>query len=877
MTATLEASYQPLQPFGADPADTGDETPQESGVMIHVVPESGRARWNHVEDLDAFFTRMYHYHQKHGFACMMLQELLELGQFVFVAGFATFLLHCVDYPVLFRGKSNATKVSLPDAVVVGGECVAQVAPVTWLCLFVAGVFWLLRAVKVAYHLVQFWDIKAFFNSALRIPDSELDNLTWHEVQRRVREVQREQQMCIHKQDLSELDIYHRILRFKNYMVAMVNKSVLPLRWRVPFLGEIVFLTRGLKYNIELLLFWGPWAPFENSWHLREDYKKAARRQELARQLATHMLWVGVANFALMPVITLWQILYSVFNYTEMIKREPGSLGTRRWSLFGRLYLRHLNELEHELNARLNRAYRPASRYMGSFTSPLLTVVAKNVSFMTGAFLAVLLILTIYDEDVLTVEHVLTAITVFGGIIACCRSFIPDENLVFCPEKLMTAVLAHAHYLPDSWRGQAHTARVRDEFAQLFQYKAVYVLEELASPLVTPFVIIFLLRRHALDIVDFLRNFTVEVVGVGDVCSFAQMDVRRHGSPAWQAGAPDPDVGVTPARDPYAQAEDGKTELSLVHFTLTNPEWRPPTAGARGFVAALRERVLRDVGAAGGVARPGGAVPATVAPDAEGRVSPDTATAAALGLGPHRLPDPAYDYSESLGSISGLGLGLNSVVASALRHTLAKPDPLPSLVPTFGTLPSQHQLQRQQQLSTSSQQTSAMASSQPPAMRGGLNRAEGPLLHPDRGLLYSLNQQGLSMGASVFGPAGEAAAVAAAAAAVGGGGGGAAGPEDLLLLAPGAEGTAADMSLSALYLHEVHHRLVHQGGRLEAAVGVGGGGGGPASGTVGVGAGEGYQQSSAPDLWTTHSPRSVETTPLLDPGSRGHLHGHGPPS
>lgn len=36
------------------------------------------ARWNHVEDLDSFFTRVYHYHQKHGFACMMLYEILEL-------------------------------------------------------------------------------------------------------------------------------------------------------------------------------------------------------------------------------------------------------------------------------------------------------------------------------------------------------------------------------------------------------------------------------------------------------------------------------------------------------------------------------------------------------------------------------------------------------------------------------------------------------------------------------------------------------------------------------------------------------------------------------------------------------------------------------
>ena len=39
-----------------------------------------------------------------------------------------------------------------------------------------------------------------------------------------------------------------------------------------------------------------------------------------------------------------------------------------------------------------------------------------------------------------------------------------------------------------------------------------------------------IRHKSLEIVDFFRNFTVEVTGVGDVCSFAQMDVRRHGNP-----------------------------------------------------------------------------------------------------------------------------------------------------------------------------------------------------------------------------------------------------------------------------------------------------------------------------------------------------------
>jgi hypothetical protein len=60
-----------------------------------------------------------------------------------------------------------------------------------------------------------------------------------------------------------------------------------------------------------------------------------------------------------------------------------------------------------------------------------------------------------------------------------------------------------------------------------------------SPVITPFVLCFHLRSKALDIVDFYRNFTVEVVGVGDVCSFAQMDVRRHGNPSWQTSVTSP--------------------------------------------------------------------------------------------------------------------------------------------------------------------------------------------------------------------------------------------------------------------------------------------------------------------------------------------------
>lgn len=58
--------------------------------------------------------------------------------------------------------------------------------------------------------------------------------------------------------------------------------------------------------------------------------------------------------------------------------------------------------------------------MNCFLSPLLTVVAKNLAFFAGSLLAVLIALTIYDEDVLAVEHVLTSITLLGVCITVCR-------------------------------------------------------------------------------------------------------------------------------------------------------------------------------------------------------------------------------------------------------------------------------------------------------------------------------------------------------------------------------------------------------------------------------------------------------------------------
>nr|QNO58549.1 autophagy-related protein 9 [Heortia vitessoides] len=568
-----------------------------TNVIIHKVPKN-KGKWNHIEDLDSFFTRMYRYYIRGGFYPMIMSDLFSLLQFIFIVWFSTFLVHCVNYPKLFRNDDDANrtrKLTLDEVIYSTHECVDRISWKWWCLVTLCCLIWILKFILSLYHLYYAYDTKSFYNNALKIRESDLAWVNWSTIQDRVREAQPEHHMCVHKQEINELDIYHRILRFNNYMVAMVNKNLLPLQIHVPCVGDFHYLSRGLKWNLEFLLFFSPFSPWENCWQLREFYKDHSKRMLLARQLEKQILFLALINFLLAPLIQAWQILYFFFNYAELIKRSPGSLGLRTWSLYARITLRHFNELEHELRDRLHRAHKPATKYLASFTSPITTVIAKNIVFLSASVLGVLVVLSVYDEDVLTVEHVLTIITVLGCVLAGARALIGEEERLGggCAgpgrgEELFIQVLGHVHYLPAAWRGRAHTKDVAAHFQQLFQFRAVYILFELLSPLLCPLVL-FSLRSRALDIVDFYRNFTVSVLGIGDVCSFAQLDIRRHGHPDWQTPkkyGENPKSGNTQ----YNQGEGGKTELSLVAFSYRHPGWQPAEPSQRQFLRSLRQSV-----------------------------------------------------------------------------------------------------------------------------------------------------------------------------------------------------------------------------------------------------------------------------------------------
>lgn len=224
------------------------------------------------------------------------------------------------------------------------------------------------------------------------------------------------------------------------------------------------------------------------------------------------------------------------------------------------------------------SYPFASRYLDQFPKQKTALVCKFVAFVSGAIFAVLAVATLWDSELflgfeITKErNAFFFMTLTGGIWAAANGMIPEENLVFEPEYALRQVIEYTHYMPSHWQNRLHSDEIKRDFATLYQMKLVIFLEEVLSIIVTPFILWFSLPKCSDQIIDFFREFTIHVDGVGYVCSFAVFDFKKgDGRKATLHGG-----GNADARDEYYSTKHGKMAASYYGF-LDNYLLNPKTA------------------------------------------------------------------------------------------------------------------------------------------------------------------------------------------------------------------------------------------------------------------------------------------------------------
>lgn len=392
----------------------------------------------------------------------------------------------------------------------------------------------------------------------------------------------------------------RLMRKENYLIGMLNKGVLafPVSQWVPGVGPIVksgpkgtqhclILTKTLEWTLNWCVLQ---SMFDRNFCVRRDF--VADPNTLRKRL----MLVGLGMLLLSPFLVIFMLVYLFLRHAEQFYNHPSTASSRRWSNLSKWIFREFNEVDHLFKHRINSSVSHASDYLKQFPTPILSIIAKFISFVSGGFAAILIIIAFLEESLLEGHifgrNLFWYAAVFGTITAISRAAVSDDLLVLDPQRAMSLVVQHTHYMPKRWRGKENTEFVQMEFETLFQYTGMMLLEEMASIFLTPYLLLFVVPKRVDDMLQFIADFTVDVEGVGHVCSFSLFDFQHHGNSKY--GSPHNSARIQ-------RSSQGKMEKSFLSFHGSYPSWIPDAHGKQ-FLSTLK--TFREQKFQGHATRPG---------------------------------------------------------------------------------------------------------------------------------------------------------------------------------------------------------------------------------------------------------------------------------
>lgn len=515
-----------------------------------VIPPKERALylWANITNMDEFLNDIYYYYRGNGYLNIAMTRIVDLFTLVFVLGFTIFLKYGIDYD-LFLNRTNP--LTLKDLIKPSFDIPLTVK----FLLFGFTCYIILRLVQLYFDLsYKLKEIRNFYKHLINIPDdNELMTISWSTIVERLMLLKDYNGLTTtndphYLNDLSSKvrldahDIANRIMRKENYMIGLINKNVLDLSIKIPLINyQINPLTRTLEWNLQLCInnF-----VFNKHGQINGNILKEVNRNKLAAELRSRFQMSAIINLILCPFIVTYFVLLYFFKYFNEYKTNPGSIfGLRQYTPLAEWKLREFNELQHFFMKRLQLSIGPANTYINQFPRGFLTYnLMKLVNFVSGSFMAILVIYGLWFDDE---EHSfwsfeltenkssLFYISIFGTIWAVTNNAtnsVPNEDshtsFFYDPEASLRYVSQFTHYLPSSWNGKLHTVEVKNEFCELFNLKIVTILNELMSLVLTPFILWFNISNVSSLIIDFYRDYSIHVDGLGYVCYYAMFNFEE---------------------------------------------------------------------------------------------------------------------------------------------------------------------------------------------------------------------------------------------------------------------------------------------------------------------------------------------------------------
>jgi autophagy-related protein 9 len=480
---------------------------QDNGIaegLLHGMEQKG------LEDgilVDKFFTDMYQYYVAKGIGAVVLSEFCAVLTLAFTVCFSAFLLAFVDWNGLLQCHDEDTCQDVNSSLVANPfhntPTMFTFFVFTYFVIF-AGI-WLYKCGCAMTNVADALEMANFYKDKLGIQVVELQHMEWYEVVERLTLLHDHGSYRVtSKKTLTAHDVALRLMRKENYMIGLINKKTLDLVvpwWLTPFASDRLFLTQSLEWSLSFCLM---------DYMFNEHCEIAGDFLHDVSGLQWRFQVVGLINFLMLPFLLIYMTFHFFLQNAQQFHSSKAYLGPRQWSPLALWEFREFNELSHVFEERINKSIPPATEYIQTFQNPYLTILARCVTYIAGAFIATLLLVSVLSDGALLYVHVadynlLWYLGLFSACYAGARSLIPDETKVQeSPTVLLKRTCAHTHYFPEQWEHRANSVEVKNQVCELFQFKAQIFLMEVLSVVLTPAVLCFSLPACAPAVVAFVR-------------------------------------------------------------------------------------------------------------------------------------------------------------------------------------------------------------------------------------------------------------------------------------------------------------------------------------------------------------------------------------
>lgn len=551
------------------------ETAGASTSPAHV-PQSdpqAEAMWlfTNANNLDVFLLEAYEYYVQHGVWSMLLARAIRMLTELFTFAFATFLTTCIDYHKVPLSKSTSE--------VMINRCMAKAPWWKSVTIFFFVIYWCYMAVSYVGDARRLFRMHDFYLHVLGINDQDLQTVSWVRVVDGLIRVQNANVATAQpgnalrnyanyrkpQQRLNAESIANRLMRQDNYYVALYNKDILDFTLPLPFIGSRQFYSKSLEWAIQAVLtnFF-----FDEKGAVRPFALDVKNRRVLVQALQNRFRAAAVSSIIIAPFNVIRFCIMYFFRYYTEFTRNPGKVSARSFTPFAEWKIREVNELEHLFQRRLRQASPFANEYLKQFPKDKTDQACRFVAFITGSFAAVLALATLFDPELFLGFEVTpgrTAVfylTMMIGIFGVAHGMLPDENEVHDPVLHLREVLLYIHHMPAHWKGRLHSNEVRAEFSAMYQMKVLIFVEEILSLVVAPWILFRNAGKRSERLVDFFREQTIHVEGMGHQCSYAVFGFKKDPSAEDATAALHEPDGL---RDDYYGLKDDKMAASMQNF------------------------------------------------------------------------------------------------------------------------------------------------------------------------------------------------------------------------------------------------------------------------------------------------------------------------